>query len=154
MAQIVLGIDVSKRTLDVALIFDNRTLCRQFKNSTDGFKSLADWLAALKIARVHACLEATGIYGEAIALFLHESGHLVSVVNPLRIKAYAQSNMQRNKTDRLDARLIASFCLTQVPDQWQPPSTEVKQLQALNRRIETLEEMQQAEENRLANAES
>jgi transposase len=62
--------------------------------------------------------------------------------------------MQRNKTDRLDARLIASFCLTQVPDQWQPPSTEVKQLQALNRRIETLEEMQQAEENRLANAES
>ncbi len=89
MTQIVLGIDVSKRTLDVALIFEARTLCKQFKNSTDGFRSLADWLASLEIKQVHACLEATGIYGEAVALFLHECGHLVSVVNPLRIKGYA-----------------------------------------------------------------
>jgi hypothetical protein len=42
MAQIVLGIDVSIRTLDVALIFEARTLCKQFKNSTDGFVLLAD----------------------------------------------------------------------------------------------------------------
>ncbi len=152
MAQIVLGIDVSKRTLDVALIFAARTLCKQFKNSTDGFKSLADWLASLQIKQVHACLEATGIYGEAVALFLHECGHLVSVVNPLRIKGYAQSNMQRNKTDRLDARLIADFCQTQKPESWQPPSAEVKHLQSLVRRVEVLEEMLQAEENRLTNA--
>jgi transposase len=33
------------------------------------------------------------------------------VVNPLRIKGYASTNMQRNKTDRVDAQLIASFCL-------------------------------------------
>ncbi len=63
MAKIVLGIDVSKKTLDVALIFEARTLCKQFKNSTDGFRSLADWLASLEIKQVHACLEATGIYG-------------------------------------------------------------------------------------------
>jgi len=150
MTQIVLGIDVSKRTLDVALIFEARTLCKQFKNSTDGFKSLADWLASLEIKQVHACLEATGIYGEAVALFLHECGHLVSVVNPLRIKGYAQSNMQRNKTDRLDARLIADFCQTQKPESWQPPSAEVKHLQSLVRRVEVLAEMLKAEENRLA----
>ncbi len=95
MAKIVLGIDVSKRTLDVALIFDNRTLCKQFKNSLEGFKSLAAWLASLQVIRVHACLEATDTYSEAVALFLHESGHLVSVVNPLRIKGYASANMQR-----------------------------------------------------------
>ncbi len=41
MNEIVLGIDVSKRTLDVALIFEGRTLCKQFKNSAYGFKSLA-----------------------------------------------------------------------------------------------------------------
>jgi transposase len=46
------------------------------------------------------------------------------------------------------------FCLTQEPDEWLPPSAEVKQLQALIRRIEVLEEMRQAEENRLANAAS
>jgi transposase len=152
MAKIVLGIDVSKNTLDVALIFDNRTLCKQFKNSLEGFKLLSAWLASLQITRVHACLEATGTYSEAVALFLHEQGHLVSVVNPLRIKGYAQSNMQRNKTDRLDARLIATFCLTQEPDEWQPPSAEVKHLQSLVRRVEVLEEMLRAEENRLTNA--
>jgi transposase len=151
MTKIVLGIDVSKKTLDAALIFDNRTFCKQFKNSLEGFKLLAAWLKSLQITRVHACLEATGTYSEAVALFLHDAGHRVSVVNPLRIKGYAQSNMQRNKTDRLDAKLIASFCLTQEPDEWQPPSAEVKHLQALIRRIEVLEEMRQAEENRLAN---
>ncbi len=152
MAKIVLGIDVSKKTLDAALIFDNRTFSKQFKNTTEGFKSLAAWLESLKIEQVHACLEATGTYSEAAALFLHERGHRVSVVNPLRIKGYGQANMQRNKTDRLDARLIASFCQTQEPDEWLPPSAEVKQLQALVRRIEILEQMRQAEENRLANS--
>ena len=152
MAKIVLGIDVSKKTLDAALIFDNRTFSKQFKNTTEGFKSLAAWLESLKIEQVHTCLEATGTYSEAAALFLHERGHRVSVVNPLRIKGYGQANMQRNKTDRLDARLIASFCQTQEPDEWLPPSAEVKQLQALVRRIEILEQMRQAEENRLANS--
>ena len=130
MVKIVLGIDVSKKTLDAALIFDNRTISKQFKNSLEGFKSLAAWLASLQITRVHACLEATGTYSEAVALFLHEQGHQVSVVNPLRIKGYAQSNMQRNKTDRLDARLIADFCQTKKPDEWKPPSVEVKHLQS------------------------
>lgn len=154
MSKICLGIDVSKKTLDVALIFNNKTLSKQFKNSREGFKLLAVWLQSLKITEVHACLEATGSYSEQIALFLHEFGHRVSIVNPLRIKGYAQSNLQRNKTDRLDARLIASFCQTQEPAQWLPPSAEIRHLQALMRRIETLEEMLQAEDNRLANAAS
>ncbi len=154
MTRIVLGIDVSKKTLDAALIFDNRTICQQFKNTPEGFKSLDAWFASLQTTRVHACQEATGVYSEAAALFLHNQGHFVSVVNPLRIKGFAQSNMQRNKTDRLDARLIASFSLTQMPAQWLPPSAEVKHLQALIRRIEVLEEMRQSEENRLANASS
>ena len=152
MTKIVLGIDVSKKTLDAALIFDNRTLSKQFSNTPEGLQSLAAWLESLGIRQVHACLEATGTYSEAAALFLHERGHQVAVVNPLRIKGYAQSNLQRNKTDRLDARLIASFCLTQEPDQWLPPSAEVKKLQVLMRRIEVLEQMRQAEENRLANS--
>jgi transposase len=151
MSEVILGIDVSKKTLDTCLIFEGRTLGKQFKNSADGFRLLAAWLVSLQIKRVLACLEATGIYSEAVALFLHESGHRVSVVNPLRIKGYAQSNMRRNKTDRLDARLIASFCQTQKPDVWQPPSEEVKRLQSLVRRVEMLEEMRQAEENRLSN---
>lgn len=152
MSRICLGIDVSKKTLDAALILKDKTLTKQFQNSSEGFERLVAWLESLNAGKVHACLEATGSYSEAVALFLHELGHRVSVVNPLRIKGYAQSNMKRNKTDHLDARLIASFCQTQEPTEWQPPKPQVRQLQALMRRIETLEEMRQAEENRLANA--
>ena len=152
MSRICLGIDVSKKTLDAALIFNGKTLSKQFKNSLDGFNLLAAWLASLNIVEVHACLEATGSYSEQVALFLHERGHRVSIVNPLRIKGYAQSNLQRNKTDRTDARLIASFCQTQEPLEWIPPSAEIRHLQALMRRVETLEEMLQAEENRRASA--
>lgn len=148
-SKIILGIDVAKHKLDVALIFSNQTLTRQFANSATGFKLLAGWLSSLDIERVHACLEATGTYSEAVAEFLHTTGHLVSVVNPFRIKGYSRSKLTRNKTDQSDARLIAEFCLTQEPAQWFPLPVEVKHLQALVRRIETLQQMNQMEQNRL-----
>jgi transposase len=149
----VLGIDVAKKKLDVALIMINsKTLTRKFDNTANGFKLLAGWLASLRIEQVHACMEATGPYSEAVAEFLHERGHRVSVVNPLRIKGFAQSDLKRNKTDPADARTIASFCLAKDPDQWHPLPREVKHLQALTRRIEALQAMLGAEENRLEKA--
>lgn len=95
MSKAVLGIDVSQKTLDAALIINGKTLTKQFKNSMEGFTLLAAWLKSLQAGVVHACLEATGVYSEQIALFLHEQGYRVSIVNPLRIKGYAQSNLQR-----------------------------------------------------------
>ena len=65
--------------------------------------------------QAHACLEATGTYGEALALDLHQHGHIVSVMNPAAIKAFAASRLSRTKTDRVDAELIARFCLAQQP---------------------------------------
>lgn len=149
MLKAVLGIDVGKMKLDVVLMFNRKTLARKFDNSPKGFKLLAGWLASLHISQVHACLEATGIYGEAVAEFLYEKGHRVSVVNPLRIKGYAKSDLQRNKTDPADARTIAGFCLAKDPEDWHPLPAEVKHLQALTRRLESLEEMLSAENNRL-----
>ena len=149
MEQAILGIDVAKRKLDVALILSNKTLTKQFDNTLSGFKLLDTWLKSRHVIKVYACLEATGSYGDAAALFLHEAGHLVAVVNPFRIKGYANSKFQRNKTDTADARLIADFCLTQKPEQWFPPTPEVAELQALTRRIEAVEEMRQMEKNRL-----
>lgn len=144
----ILGIDVAKRKLDVFLVFGNKSLAKQFDNSLKGFKLLSGWLKSLHLTEVHACLEATGTYGDGVANFLHHQGHLVSVVNPLSIKGYATSKMQRNKTDKADARVIADFCLTQKA-QWFPPKPAVVELQALVRRIESLQEMLQMEQNRL-----
>jgi transposase len=150
MSKSILGIDIAKRTIDVALIFGAKILTKQFNNSPKGFKLLNAWLKSLHLKQVHVCLEATGSYGDAVAHFLHEAGHVVSVVNPFRVKGYAVAKLQRNKTDKADARLIADFCLTQNPGQWFPPTPQVAELQALTRRIEMLEEMLQMEKNRLS----
>jgi transposase len=72
------------------------------------------------------------------------------VVNPAAIKAYAQSRLSRTKTDRVDASLIAGFCAERRPPAWRPPAPELRELQALVRRLEALVEMRVAEENRLA----
>lgn len=149
MSKNILGIDIAKLKIDVALVRESKTFTNQFDNSPKGFKLLAAWLTSLGVEQVHACLEATGSYGEAVAAFLHHAGHLVSVVNPFQIKGYAKSKLQRNKTDTADARLIADFCLTQNPAQWFPPAPQTVELQALTRRIEMLEEMLQMEQNRL-----
>lgn len=149
MSNCFLGIDVAKLKLDVALLRDGKTRTRQFDNSTAGFQALQAWLTSLHLDQLHACLEATGSYGDAVALFLHQAGYQISVVNPFCIKGEAQAQMKRNKTDRADARLIADFCQKQNPPLWQPPSPAFAELQALTRRIEVLEEMLQAEKNRL-----
>jgi transposase len=147
----VLGIDIAKLKFNVCLINPSGKLKhRVFLNTALGFEQLLDWLSRQGVQRVHACLEATGTYGEALSLCLHQAGHSVSVVNPAAIKAFAGSRLSRTKTDRVDAELIARFCLAQAPPAWTPLPQEVRELQALVRRLESLVEMRVAEENRLS----
>jgi transposase len=143
-----LGIDVAKATFDAALLCEGKLAQRTFAMDPAGFAALGNWMHQHQVEQVHACLEATGEYGAALALFLHESGHRVSIVNPARIAAYAKSRLTRTKTDKSDAALIARFCAQEQPPIWTPPSAEVQELQALVRRVEMLQEMVQQEENR------
>jgi transposase len=146
-----LGLDVAKLKFNACLIREGGKLRhRVFANSEAGFSQLAEWLAKNGAGQVHACLEATGTYSEALAAYLHGAGHTVSVVNPAAIKAYAQSVLSRTKTDRVDASLIAGFCAERRPTAWHPPAPEVRELQALVRRLEAVTEMRVAEENRLS----
>lgn len=100
----ILGIDISKAKFDVALLASGGQQLAEFTNDAAGFKRLNKWVKRHQARQVHACLEATGRYGEDLALQLYGRGHKVSVVNPLRIKRYAASKLQRNKTDREDAQ--------------------------------------------------
>lgn len=150
----VLGIDISKLKFDVTLSFEQESFQKTFTNDKKGFKTLLAWLKKKKVTKVHACMEATGNYGEQLALFLYKQHYIVSIVNPLRIKGYAQSKMVRNKTDQTDSALIASFCLEQNPEAWTPPPEEIRDLQSLLRRLETLQKMKQMEENRLESCQS
>jgi transposase len=151
MTEPTLGIDIAKLKFNVCLINQSGKLKHKvLPNTATGFEQLRGWLSKQGIERVHACLEATGTYGEALSFFLHEAGHIVSVINPAAVKAFAQSRLSRTKTDRVDAELIARFCLAQAPPAWTPLPQEVRELQALVRRLEALIEMRVAEENRLS----
>lgn len=146
---IYMGIDVSKDKLDVAILQDQQApVYAIFDNTRKGFHSLKNFLSKRKITTLQACLEATGHYSDAIALFLHELGFTVSVVNPARIKSYADSRLRHQKTDASDALLIADFCRTQQPEAWTPPAPEIVELQALARHLDSLKTMRQQEINR------
>jgi len=79
---VYLGIDVGKTDFHCALLSDGRSKRNSFPNSQKGFERLRSWLHNRGVDRLHACLEATGGWSEELALFLHEHGHAVSLVNP------------------------------------------------------------------------
>lgn len=147
----VLGIDVSKRKLAVALLFNCKFRTKTVTNDQAGFDTLWSWLERFESLPEHVCLEATGAYGEDVATFLHGQGLVVSIVNPTRIKGFAQSEGLRTKTDKMDARLIASFCQSKQEklQHWEPAPIEQRELRDLTRRMEALKNMRVQEENRL-----
>lgn len=154
MSEAVLGIDVAKRRVEAALLVEGKIRNKSFKNTPEGFEVLAVWLRKLGAESTRACLEATGSYGDELALFLHNAGHTVSIVNPARIKGFAQSELVRTKTDKIDAGIIARFCLAMKPQAWTPPSPEIRALRGLARRADSLIDMLTQEKNRLGTAQN
>lgn len=154
----VIGIDVAKATFDVALpqgVGKYRTRGK-IANTPAGWKALLAWRATFAPAAV-VCLEATGTYHEGLARALVEHGVTVYAVNPARIKAYAQSELARTKTDRTDAKLIARFFLAQqaaraIVHPYTPPTPSEATLRAWVRRLDDLKAMRQMESNRRESA--
>lgn len=123
-----------------------------FANTASGFKKLMRWLGerGAEASAMHACMEATGVYGEKLLRWLFDNGVAVSKVNPAQIKYFAMSRLARNKTDQVDALIIAEFCRTRQPQVWQPPRAEMAKLQALNRLLAARKEQLAAERRRAA----
>ena len=120
-----LGIDVAKAKLDCALRQpDGKHKHKVFDNNLTGFASLHGWLLQYGVTELHACMEATGVYWEDVAEYLANLGYVVSVVNPLQIKAFGASRLVRTKTDKVDAKLIAEFCKENRPEAWKAPSLQ------------------------------
>ena len=125
--------------------------------STDPLVSLSVRLDELdpkaeKYADIRAALNdelARCRYADELARFLYDRGFEVSVVNPKRIKSYAESKLTRSKTDAVDAAIIEDFCRTQQPRLWKPASPEIEELQMMTRHLEALKRMRTQELNRL-----
>jgi transposase len=82
MTSPVYGIDISKRDFHLSLLKESRaTKPKKFTNNIQGFESLHNWLQQLSCRRT-PCehMEATSIYGEALAEFLYGAGFFVSIV--------------------------------------------------------------------------
>jgi transposase len=146
------GIDVSKDTLGACLLAPGgKAKEAAFANDPKGHAALLAWADRhAQSPAVHFCMGATGPYSEAPAPALAAAGRLVSVVNPTRVKYAALAWGRADKTDRADARLIAEYAQREHPPAWQPPSPEVRELQALVRRIDDLTEAAAREKGRLA----
>ncbi len=150
IAMSILGLDIAKDKFDCVLLHREQQHRRTFRNSLAGWKDLDRWLKRLEVKELHGCMEATGRYWEGVAFHLHERGYRVSVVNPRRIKCYAQSRLSRNKNDSVDALMVGLFCKEQNPEVWTPPSAAQRRLQDLTRLLSARKDQIQQEKNRLA----
>jgi transposase len=147
----ILGIDLAKAKFDVHLWTEQQDRHAVFPNTEAGFTALRAWLSRHRpdpALPLHACMEATGNWGLDLAAFLHEQAITVSIVNPARIKAFSGSELSRNKTDKLDAALIARFCRAHTPPAWTPPAAALRDLREMVRRCEALKAARTQEINR------
>lgn len=138
------GIDVSKDTLDVVLsTMDIRRQVkvkgsRKFANSVQGFREFVKWLESkrAKSCELRVLMEATGIYYEQFAWYLHEREYTVSVILPTKAKRYLQAIGNKSKNDKIDARGLAKMGLEQNLPQWKPLSKNIYRLRLLTRQLE------------------
>jgi transposase len=144
------GIDIAKKTFDLAWRSNGKVKNKSLKNTPADHQALLQWLSKNKLTaeNCHLAMEATSQYYEALATVLSDAGYKVSVVNPLQIKAFGESLMRRQKTDRADAELIARFCEVAKPLPWKAPAPEVRELQRLVARLEAVQGMHVQEQNR------
>lgn len=153
--RIVLGLDVAKRTVEACLLVSDQKPARlSFANSPQGFKQLMRWLHGFESQNIHACLEPTGVYSKGLAKFLYHAGLRVSQVNSYVVQSHGRSKSIRSKTDRIDAFLLADYCLKENPPAWEPSSELHSELREIHHRLVCIDEAIRQEENRLEATES
>lgn len=137
----VLGIDVAQDELVVCLgkMYDDWTpelvSHKTFANTAKGFSVLLEWFGKLTDANIPTgyVMEATGVYHESFAYFLHDHGLNVHIILPNKISNYARTLNVKTVTDRTASEAIAMFGLERKLDTWEPPKGIYRQLQQLTR---------------------
>jgi transposase len=144
MEGIVVGIDVSKDRLDVAVRPTGEGCV--FKRTAAGIEDLVAWLKTLSPALV--AIEATGGFETVVASGLASAGLPVVVVNPAQVRAFAMALGKRAKTDPIDAAVIAHFAAATKPQLRQLPDEMTRGLADLVARRRQIVEMIAAEGQR------
>lgn len=137
-----IGIDISKKTLDLSVLKDNqKILYKRIDNQSYAIDEMLDELKRLdefSIQEALFCMEHTGVYSNFLLDLLHQNEANVWLVHGLHIKQ--SSGMTRGKSDKIDAHRIASFSFKNQYEAklWKPQRqvvTQLKQLISLRERF-------------------
>lgn len=142
----VIAFDVSKQTLDVAYQVNDGKL-KHFKTSNDlkGFNKIKQYLDS----STWVVMEASGPYFHRAAMFFHNEGYRVSVLNPLIINRYSQMGLNRAKTDKKDAKIIAQYAMDNKLKEWEPEDYIIQEMRQYLSAIELLQKQERQTRNQL-----
>jgi transposase len=144
MDNTIVGIDVSKDRLDVAVRPSGELFLLQ--RNAGGLEQLVERLRLLAPSLV--VLEATGGFETVVAAALAAAGLPIVVVNPAQVRAFAKAVGQRAKTDPIDAAVIAHFAEATKPEPRPLPDEATRMLADLVARRRQIVEMIGAERQR------
>jgi transposase len=131
-AAVYIGVDVAKATLQVHV----QGRQAELKNAPVARAKLCQKLQA--VAGAHVVCEATGGYERDLVAALHKAKIPVSVVNPAQVRAAAQAQGQRAKTDRIDAAMLTDYGQRFQPEPTPQASQVQHQLVALTQWLKQL----------------
>ena len=129
------GVDISAEVLDAYFEdIQGQKTHLQVSNSKTGYKKLVKQTGQ----DCHFVMEATGVYHLNFIFFLEELGLVFSVVNALQIKRYIQMHLERNKSDKKDAKRIYEYGLERNPLPYHMPEKAYFECRSLNNAIHDL----------------
>ncbi|WP_066401363.1 IS110 family transposase [Flavisolibacter tropicus] len=152
-----IGIDMAMDSFDVCLSVIDRQqhviiqARSSFSNDKTGFDRFDAWCTKhkkLPLPTVYL-MEATGVYYEQLAWYLHTKAYDLSVVLPNKARKYKESLGLKSKTDRIDAKGLAQMACEQQCSRWQPLSANIYRLRLVTRQIQNLTEQAIALSNQL-----
>lgn len=139
------GLDISKDSLQVCLSVIDSTGRVTVKATTKvinkpvGFSALINWVTRhrkLDLPLIYL-MESTGVYHEAVAWYLHQQDHSVSILLPNKAKHYLKSLGYKSKNDKIDAQGLSRMGLEQQLPVWKPLSKNLYALRLLTRQHRT-----------------
>lgn len=149
-----IGVDLSKESFDASVCregqdFGPHLRVRSFRNDPEGYDAFAAWRHAQEAVE-GVCVESTGRFGVQFALALEARGAgPVSILEPARPKAHARSLGVKDKTDPVDARVLAHFGLLLRPRPQALPERAQRELKECSRQLQTFEQEHAATRQRL-----
>ena len=139
---IFVGIDIAKSKHDCYIIDSDGVILADFlsiPNSRKGFETLystiLSFVSISDLRNVKIGLESTGHYSINITNYLHSKGFQITILNPLATNLFRKAHtLRKTKTDKTDAKVIATMLFTDEFKPYSPPSSyQIQELKSLTR---------------------